>query len=400
MKRWVGLLGIVMLAFGGNVVAQNEPPDYSQYRVLDVQELDLYAAPANTAAHLAPDGTRFAHFDGENVCFYQRDGESWAEDRCFALDTDAFRGTPEEVNWSPDGHYLTAPTFRQALMFFEETDIQVLDSRTGKVMNLTDDGVEGGLLSESNWGDLDMAPVWLDDNTLRFIRYAPASNRAADASIIQSLSGAVFQVDLSSGGAAGDAEQVMELPGTGGLTSYFLALDPASGRMAINVDDMDNSPVTDSLWQSGAGGEPFDPLASMGTVGPRYLGYSANGEWLMAIQPDPVGGGAGIALVDTVTGKVTSPDLASEEFVEPHLMVAGWAPTGDALAYTVRDAGNPDASGLYLAPAPGEKGYLVLPGEFYGTTCCMGAPIRWASNDVIMVGRGPQPGVLLVQVGL
>lgn len=399
MSRWTKLsmaIGALVLAVTGGVVAQDETPEYGQYRVLDVQELDLHAAPANTTALLTPDGAQFAHFGGGEVCIYQLEAGSWAEDRCFELDRDVFRSAPEDVNWSPDGHYLTAPTYRQALMYFVDTDIQVLDTETGAVLNLTDDGFEGGLLSSDRPFNLDIAPVWLDGDTLLFIRYAPDGD--ADESVMQSLTGATYQINLPSNGAPGDAEHALDLPGDSALWSYLLAADPAGGRVAVNLDEMGDSPLTAAIWQS-ADGEAFQRLASLGSLPMRYLGYSANGEWLMAIQPDPVKGGAAIALVDAITGKVVTPDLSSADFVEPQLMVAGWAPAGDALAYVVRDDGNPAASGLYIAPGPGEPGHLILPGEFYGTTCCMGNSIRWASNDLIMIGRGAQPGVLLVHVG-
>ncbi|MBL8146896.1 MAG: hypothetical protein JNL34_10970, partial [Anaerolineae bacterium] len=214
------------------------------------------------------------------------------------------------------------------------------------------------------------------------------------------LPGAIDQIDLPSGGVANSAEPVVGLPGDNGLQSYILAADPVSGRMAVNVDEMDDSPPTYAVWQAGPEGEPFEPFASLGALPIRHLAYSADGEWLMAIQPlVSRQTEAAIPLVSTVTGETVTLDLDSGGFAEPRLMTAGWSPTGDALAYVVRDDGNPAASGLYIAPSPGEPGHLILPGEFYGTTCCMGMSIRWAANDVIMIGRGAQPGVLLVQVG-
>jgi hypothetical protein len=83
----------------------------------------------------------------------------------------------------------------------------------------------------------------------------------------------------------------------------------------------------------------------------------------------------------------------------PAIVGAGWSPTGSALAYLVRDEANPEAAGLYITRQPGEPGRLILAGDFYGTTCCQRMPIGWAQNDVIMIGRGAEPGVLLVQVG-
>ncbi len=400
MKRWMALLGIGTLAFVVGAAAQDELPDYDQYRVLEVQELDLYAAPENTAVHLSPDGTQFAHFAGGAVCFYTREGDEWVEDRCFELDREVFAGSPEDVNWSPDGRHMTAPTFRRALLYVEDTDLQVLEASTGEAINLTDDGVDGDLLSKGAEGNLDLAPVWLDNDSLLFIRYAQAPESAADDSLLgHFLPGAVYRIDLSADGSASEAEFVMDLSGDRRLLSYLLATEPESGRTAVNVDEMDESPFTYEVWQNGPEGEPFEWLASLGETPIRHLSYSADGDWLMAIQPEARTAAAAISLISVTTGEVVTPDLEMGDFVEPRLIIAGWAPTGNALAYIVRDDGNPDASGLYISPAPGEPGQLILPGEFYGTTCCMGMAIRWAANDVIAIGRGAESGVLLVQVG-
>jgi hypothetical protein len=392
MGRWKLYLGMSVLVLAASVSAQDTATDYGQYRVLGVQELDLLAGPGTTAAHLAPDGTQFAHFDRGTVCFFEPVAGDWAEDRCVDLADSPFDGAPEDERWSPDSRYLTAPTFRQALMLLEETDIQVLDTETGAVTNLTEDGAAGSLFSKEDWGTFDLAPAWLENGTLRFIRYTQDDNPLADESVLQSISGAVFEVQLPSGGETPDARPVIDLPVARSVGSYLLALDPAGERMAVNVDRIGESPHHFEVWQATADDERFTLLASLETRGPSLLSYSANGEWLFTP-------GAGIALIDTTTGKVVGPDLESGGFSEPVLAGAGWAPTGEALVYLVHDAAKPELSGLYLAEAPGERGRLILPGDYYGTTCCLRMPIRWAANDLILLGRGSQPGVLLVQVG-
>ena len=97
-------------------------------------------------------------------------------------------------------------------MLLEETDIQVFDTETGAVTNLTEDGVDGGLLSREEWAAIDLAPVWLDNGTLRFIRYTQDDNPAADASLLQSISGAVIEVQLPADGEMPVAQPVMDLP--------------------------------------------------------------------------------------------------------------------------------------------------------------------------------------------
>lgn len=81
-------------------------------------------------------------------------------------------------------------------------------------------------------------------------------------------------------------------------------------------------------------------------------------------------------------------------------MGAGWSPEGSAVAYVVRSVRDPAQSGLYITDTPGKPGRLIMQGDFYGTTCCQRMPIAWAANDVLMLGRGSAPGVLLVQLGV
>ncbi|MBK8024257.1 MAG: hypothetical protein IPK19_23185 [Chloroflexi bacterium] len=104
-----------------------DQPDYRQYEILDVVELDLYAAPGDTAAYLAPDGTQFAHIDDDRVCLYTQDGGQWVEDHCLEFDEDVDIGSPEEMLWSPDGRFLRLSTFREAFVYFRDSDIRVLD---------------------------------------------------------------------------------------------------------------------------------------------------------------------------------------------------------------------------------------------------------------------------------
>ncbi|MBK8024255.1 MAG: hypothetical protein IPK19_23175 [Chloroflexi bacterium] len=80
-------------------------------------------------------------------------------------------------------------------------------------------------------------------------------------------------------------------------------------------------------------------------------------------------------------------------------MGAGWVAGRVRLVYAVRDRSTTAKSGLYLTAAPGKPGKMILQGRYYGTTCCQRMPIQWVANDLIMIGRGGESGVLLVQVG-
>jgi dipeptidyl aminopeptidase/acylaminoacyl peptidase len=401
-------LALLVLVLVRGVVAQ-DAPDYGEYGLIQAQELDLYAGPARTAAHLAPDGTKLAHISGTTVCLFVLEGSSWAEDRCFELERDLFSGGPEDMRWSPDGRYLTLPTFQTALQFFSDTDILVLDTEDGALLNLTDDGFDGSLLGEIE-GHLDLSPRWLDEDTLIFIRYSRDPLATADADFSERLlPPALYTVDVPAEGETAEAALAVELPQTEvPIPAYLLAVDAERARAAYNEDSL---PVGEgmSVWQTDLadGNGPARLANAPAQTGILALEYAADGQYVLMLSTDhrSLGSRLNALAVSAETGDAIAidprfPVLTEQADAEsPAIVGAGWSPTGSALAYLVRDRGNPDASGLYIASAPGQPGQLILPGDFYGTTCCQRMPIVWDQNDLIMIGRGAEPGVLLVQVG-
>lgn len=398
------LVLLAMMVFALPAAFAQDAPDYGHYRLIDVQELDLFAGPGRTAAHLAPDGVQFAHANGGELCIYNRSTGPWAQDRCFALPPELLTD-PEDMRWSPEGRYLTLPTY-EALRYFRDSDIRVLDTVDGAVMNLTDDGIDTSLLGDYR-GNLDLAPRWLDDDTLLFVRYATNANAPADAGLSERMQpAALYSVDVPAAGAPAPPEPVAEIAAGFSVPTYLLAVDRPNARVAYNVD-IPGSAQGQSLWQIGL--DDGDAPALLVDL-PRNkflitIDYAADGRTLMVFRVDAVTFALNVELVATETSEVTTLDPANvtnsnpQPSDEAQIVGAGWSPTGSAIAYVVRDRVNPDASGLYIASAPDQPGQLILPGEFSGTTCCQRMPIDWAQNDIIMIGRGSEAGVLLVQVG-
>lgn len=370
------------------------------YEVLSVQEFDLLAGPARTAAHLSPDGTRFVHFARGDMCLYSLRNARWTQTRCTELDREQFEGSPEEMYWSPDGSYLAIGTFDRALRFLEDTDIRVLDVETGAIINLTDDGTESGLLTLVGAANLDVSPRWLDADTLVFIRYASDPQAPSDANWNDAfLPPVLMQIDVTTDGNS-EAEVIAQLPDEGLYRTYLLALDPARGSAAVNLDLIPDDGGT-NLLRVALDDSEIAPFAA-GPVDYGYLGqitFSADGQFLLVTVSDEAANPT-MQLVSTVSGQMFDIDPTFPSGAEePRMIEAGWSPDGSSLAYVIRDVDNPDRSGLYITTEAGKPGTLILQGDYFGTTCCLRMPITWAENDVIMIGRAPAPGVLLVQVG-
>jgi hypothetical protein len=379
-------------------------PDYSDYRLRIAQELDLLAAPGRTGAHLSPDGTLFVHLDGGDVCLY-RLAEQWTEDRCFELDRQQFRGTTDELFWSPDGRYLSLGTYVEGLQFLRDTDIRVLDTETGAILNLTDDNFDDDLLSEYR-GNFDLAPRWLDADTLVFIRYASIPTADSEASLSERLlPPAIYSVDVS---PSAEPTLLTAIPSPYNLPIYVLAAQPRLGRIAFTYDTRGED-MLQGIWTGNIDGTDLAARSSIRELRdlPLQLDFSADGRYLLGFGADDTGRPT-MQVFDAETGErieidpdfpTRTPDGAPLSGTHPVIVGAGWSPRGAALIYIVRDILNEGVSGVYLTETPGTPGRQLLPGDYFGTTCCGRHPITWASNDMILIGRGAQPGVLLIQLG-
>lgn len=84
---------------------------------------------------------------------------------------------------------------------------------------------------------------------------------------------------------------------------------------------------------------------------------------------------------------------------ERYVVSGGWSPDGSAFAYLVNNRMEPDENGLYLTTAPGEPGTLVFAGNYNAPTPRQRQPLTWGANNVILISRSPEEGVLLVELG-
>lgn len=390
--------------------AVGDAPNYADYELIDMQEFELIASFGRSGAHLSPDGTKFIHFDRE-ICIYELRGTSWQQDHCFAREEESLRMNPEDMFWSPDGRYLTMSTYDHGLRLLYDTDIQILDLETDTVINLTDDGSETSLIRAFK-GNFDLSPRWLDADTIAFIRYAsiPIESEASIGERL--LPPAIYTVDVPTDGTLHEPELLAAIPSPYPLSTYALTVDGRRGRAAFNFDTR-NSGAAQGIWQVEFENNDLDPLFVVTDLRmvPLQLDYSRDGRYLLTFNQTPQGM-LTMRTVSTETGDLIEidprfPTLDAEgapldALRTPMVVAAGWSPRGSALVYVVRDpsAREDGPGGLYITRAPGEPGTRILEGRFYAPTCCQRMPIQWADNDIIMIGRGAEPGVLLIQVGV
>lgn len=363
--------------------------DYSDYRVTESTALDLVAGPANTAALLSPDGAWLLHVDTSGLCLLasEKDG-TWSKVRCTDKKPDDWRGTPEDALWSPHGRRLVLPTFAASLIFFEDTDIRVLDPATMSISDLTDDGYDGGVFKSRAAAMLDLNGRWIDDETIIFLRYPIAQGGSAVGA----------QAQLLKINAAGGQPIVLATlpPSDAALPVYVLAVSADGSHFAYSYDD-GHDPGRAGLYLFEPGAGTPRRIAAMADVGKPPLGmaYSADGAFLLLLGSSATGVGLEARVLELATGKIVP--------VDARRTVTGvaWSPTGATLAYVTGDRDNAnDPAGLFLAPHPGAPARRLLKGLFMPPVCCGNLPFAWAVNDTMILGNVDNPQApLFVRLG-
>ncbi len=394
---------ILFAIFSLTVYAQSDLPDYASYQVIDRLEFeDLYAAPGISAAYLDPSGERFVHIADERVCVYDRLESAWTQRRCLTVDR-RFLSNPVDAAISPDGAWLALPTFERAFFQYRDSDLRLLNLESGRSVALTEDGYDGGLfdLPRDSTVHVDTASVWLSDRQLAFVRMSP--DPASKTEQVSLLPSAIYLLDIAEDGTPSEPRLLATSPTPTPFSIYVLAANTTGGQLAFVVDTGNREPDIQGIWQVDVETGALRQLAAAARMEnlPRGLAYSADGRYLLALYAlpmiDPNAPAPVARVLDLETGEFIdiAPSLGNRAYVSS----AGWAPSGSALVYTLRGLAAPDMTGVYIAAQPGEPGRMILEGQFFATTAYMTTPINWGASDIILVGRGAQPGILLIQVG-
>jgi WD40 repeat protein len=354
-------------------------------RVLSVRETDLIAGPMNTAAVLSPDGTRFAHVTRERLCIYSIDviaqlcANLLAHDELRNLDA-------ESISWSPDGRWLTFTS--AGFITFRDADIWVMDTNTGALTNLTDDGTNTGLFQPETDGYMDASPRWLPDGRILFLRYAFFGGA-------QNFGPPELYAIAPAGG---EPERLGRLPHDDVFTTVIV---PAPDGVRIAYEGYDSRGYPDRYenagpWLSDLDGSragpawEWDASRDDSDSARRMLNaaFSPDGRYLLSIgAPDFYGRftpeSSGLRLTP-LADVPTIPQLVDAKI--GHVIGAGWSPSGAGLIYLVFDPSDRDAAnGLYVAAEPGAPGQRVLQGTYWPPTPLQRMPLLWGENNTILL---------------
>ena len=140
-------------------VAGADAQPAASLQVVDQREIQV---PQARILSLSPDG-QWMVVDklGKHLCVIQ--AASGAEQSC-TLSEDLRQINPSSVSWSPDSRSIALTEY--ATKYMVESDVWVMEVESGKLSNLTDDGVTGNLLSAVSGEDevwVDLAPGWSPD---------------------------------------------------------------------------------------------------------------------------------------------------------------------------------------------------------------------------------------------
>ncbi len=340
-------------------------------------DLDLMAGPGASSAYLAPDGVHFAHLQDRRMCIYAEA----EQERCVELGEALTVIDNETIRWSPDSRYLvlTEEFFRT----FNDPDIWVIDARDGTLRNLTDDGQGRISISVDTWKNIDVFPQWLPDNRLLFLRY----NRL-QGTIMPPM---IYTVALDGSG--------LQRIGTMATDDPFAiyALDVQDNQLIYGYAASSETP-NNGLWMSDLdGGNARQVMYAERARLPTFVDLSPDGRYMLVGTP-------GMSFTNRPEDSlvyVVDVERAESMLIDPerYVMSAGWSPDGSALIYTVFDAIQTELSGVFVGtPDNIGSGHKLLNGRYLVATPTLRQSIPWTANNVVLLSRSPERGIVLVQL--
>jgi hypothetical protein len=357
-----------------------EPIDWSNVSVASTTEIDLRAGPGGTAAILAPGGQRFAYLERETFCLYQGETEA----KCIELGEEIRPIDTEAARWSPDSHYLAF--HEDFFRLFNDPDIWVWDTVTNEVRNLTDDGNTSNLL-RGEMGAIDITPTWLPDGRLLFLRYRRTEGQFFPPDI--------YTVNPDGSGLTQLGTIQLSDPFNDPLPIY--AMD-ASATHLVYAHASQRGMPDDGIWISNWDGSDA-----------RLVSRARRRDQLalsVDVSPDER-----YALIGTVAGRLGGtpfPSLVQAVSIETGEMfeidpgrttrAAGWTPEGSGLIYTTFAPEDDADEGLYFSETPGTPGHRLLDGGYSAPTSRQEQSLVWGTNDMVLLSRSPEQGIVLAQL--
>lgn len=309
---------------------------------------------------ISPDGsTLVGKSESDQLCFFSvATGDLLVETDPY---TEVAIMDPLSVAWSPDGSRIAFSL--QAWRLLRDSDIFVVDVRTGAITNVTPEGHEQEAMSLLEVPDvsIDVSPVWLNNDTLLFARHQGIEDSAT--------------LDL------------MTLTLSDGQVATFVELAPANLRY-----------ITSRIWQNSDGSMIFGADGT-GTNGLRY--------GVMTMSPDrelsnvDLGEIGHPQLIDVSETHILVSDAATFDYwyipldpAEPReklwnrfeipgdmslLSTPALGPDPDTLVVVLKTSN--DQSVVYLFEGAQSRQVAELRGEAGGLTC------QWVGDTILVTGR-------------
>jgi len=391
------LLALFLVACGGNGGGKKkEPPSASKsaadLRVTAQREIEIKDA---RLLSLSPDGQWLAaQTEADQLCIYR--AEASAKQACALLDQ--VRPSLDSIAWSPDSTRIAFTDDAFRAMF--ESDIWLLETESGKLTNLTDDGVVGGILRLEPEGArawVDTVPAWSPDGkNLVFSRsvFDQDETRQTD----------LYRISASGGGAEKLFTVSTEYPmavwyGTqwsdDGKHIFYNAYlrkpdDPNGGVWTV---DQDGKNAEQLIGPDPDLGPPF-----VVDVAPRqdkllFVYYQALGS--LGTKPNV----SFFYLLDLKTGATTPIKQAQSdeiEFFTPNNAIL--SPDGSKVLYVYRTLEKEWR--LAVRDLDGETEHILATfDEPVGASREMGLGLNWATDDTLYVARALGQAGLLLTLG-
>lgn len=339
-------------------------PDIAKLRVTATDKVALPGSDHPT--QLSPDGTRIAFVANSQICVANIDGSHriCPNGKKMGADQNSF-------SWSPDGSKiaLTDDFYREQL----EPDIWVLDTRSGDLRDLTDDGVTKTTYGKADpKAKLDLFPNWsADSKTIWFTRQTSNDEKSVDLESIPASGGKVTRLGSISPGSTPYNNSVVFSPD--GKTVAWATGEQAPYQAHIRK----------------VAGGPTTTLSAKKGTDYNILSFSADGKYLLmdsqiAYSSYTVNNGKPLVLnIETGrTSSVTSNAAAS---------FPAWFAGTDSIVFVQREIQNPDNTQLRVVDEPGGKSRVITNGRFSAASYRIDS-----AGSKLLLYKGDSPTVLTV----